>query len=126
MTIGPEPMIRMRLRSVRLGIALPRRRRRLLLDQSVHDRRLRRRFLAAVEHVVEAGAAGPRDLAAAPELLAQHAHAPVDPLADRVRLERGLVLRGERGPLGLLAPSLGLPVRDQVFGHDALSLPSWS
>src|SRR5262245_39026458 len=126
MTIGPEPMIRMRLRSVRWGNALPRRGPRLFLDQAVHDRRLRRGFLAAIEHVVEAAAADPRDLAAAPELLAEHAHAPVDALADRVRLERGLVLRRERGPLRLLAPSLGLPVRDQVFWHDALSLPSWS
>src|SRR5262245_4210838 len=126
MTIGPEPMIRMRLRSVRLGIALPRRGPRLFLDQAVDDRRLRRRFFTAVQDVVEAPAADPRDLAAAPQLLAEHAHAPIDPLADRVRLEPGLVLRRERGPLWLLAASLGLPVGDQIFGHDALSLPSWS
>src|SRR5258705_10634503 len=117
MTIGPEPMIRMRLRSVRLGIALPRRR-RLFLHQAVHDRRLRRRFLAAVEHVVEAAAADPRGFATAPELLAQHARAPVHPLADRVRLEWGLLLRGERGPPGLLAPPPRLPGRGRGFWTD--------
>src|SRR5262245_14875324 len=126
MTIGPEPMIKIRLRSVRLGIALPRRGPRLFLHQAVHDRRFRRRLFAAIQHVVEATTADPRDLAAAPELLTEHAHAAIDPLADRVRLERGLVLCGERGPLGLLAASLCPPVRDQVFGHDALSLRSWS
>src|SRR5215475_11709024 len=126
MTIGPEPMIRMRLMSVRLRIVLPRRGPRLFFHQAVHDRRLRRRLFPAIQDVVEATAADPRDLAAAPELLAEHAHAPVDPLADRVRLERRLVLRRERGPLGLLAAPLGLSVGDQIFGHDALSLPSWS
>src|SRR5439155_1003456 len=98
--------------------------RRLFLHETIDDRRLRRRFLAAIEHVVEPAVADPRDLAAAPELLAQDAHAPVDPLADRVGFERGLALRGERGPLRLLAAPFGLAVGDEGFGHDAVSSPS--
>src|SRR5882724_1822331 len=118
MTIGPEPMIRMRLRSVRLGS--------LFLHEPVDDRGLRRRLFSAVKDVVEAAVADPRDLAAAPELLTQDAHPPVDPLADRMRFERALALRRERGPLGFLAAPFRLPVRDQVLGHDEVSLPSGS
>src|SRR5262249_28370318 len=80
----------------------------------------------AVEDVVEPTVADPGDFTAAPELLAQHAHPAVDALADRMRFQRRLTLRGERGPLGLLAASLGLSIRDQVLGHIEVSLPSGS
>src|SRR6266480_3091240 len=119
MTIGPEPMIRMRVRSVRFGIG----RLALLLAEPVHDRRLGGRLLAAVEDVVDAAAADPDDLAVPPELLTEDAHPPVDALANGVRLERRVALGGERGPLGLLARSLRLPIRDQVLGHDQVQPP---
>src|SRR5882762_3450756 len=118
MTIGPEPMIRMRLRSVRLG--------RLFLHEPVDDRGLRRRLFSAVKDIVEPAVADPRDLTATPELLAQDAHAPIDPLTDCVGFERGFGLRRERGPLGFLAAPFGLPIRDQVLGHGEISLPSGS
>src|SRR2546423_15427973 len=106
MTIGPEPMIRMRVRSVRFGIGLP----ALLLAEPVHDRRLGGRLLAAVEDVVDAAAADPDDLAVPPELLAEDAHPPVDALANGVGLQGGGALGRERGPPGLLARSLRRPV----------------
>src|SRR5437773_10031815 len=124
MTIGPEPMIRMRFRSVRFGIGVRwRAPRRLLLHQPVDDRHLRRGFFSAIQDIVETAAADPRDLAAVPQLLAEHADAPVDALADRVRLERGLALRRERRPLRLLAAAFRPPVRDQVLGHDGSHPP---
>src|SRR5262245_36446688 len=120
MTIGPEPMRRMRRRSVRLG-------RGLLLHQPVDDGDLGRRLLAAVQHVVEAARSGPDDLAVAPELLAEHAHALVDALADGVPFERGVALTGERRPLRLLAAPFRLPVRNQILGHRDSNLPcAWT
>src|SRR2546430_14132244 len=108
MTIGPEPMIRMRVRSVRFGIG----RLALLLAEPVHDRRLGGRLLAAVEDGVDAAAAEPDDLAVPPELLTEDAHPPVDALANGGRLERRGALGGERGPLGLLGRSPPLPMRE--------------
>src|SRR5439155_1286961 len=80
------------------------------------------RLLALVEDVVDASGADPDHLAVAPQLLTEHAHAALDALLDGVRLQRGLALRGERRPLGLLSSTLDLPVRDQVFRHGGISL----
>src|SRR6266704_5243094 len=86
MTIGPEPMIRIFLRSVRLGTQAPRPR-RLFFDQPIDDRRLRHGLFTAIEDIVQTPLADPDDLAVPPELLAQDAHAPLDALADRVGFE---------------------------------------
>src|SRR4029079_3224908 len=61
--------------------------------------------------------ADPDDLGVAPQLLAQHAQAAIDPLADGLGLQRGFALRRERRPLGLLPGAVGLPIRDQVLRH---------
>src|SRR2546422_6615046 len=74
MTIGPEPMIRIFLRSVRLGTQAPRPR-RLFFDQPKDDRRLRHGLFTAIEDIVQTPLADPDDLAVPPELLAQDAHA---------------------------------------------------
>src|SRR5580765_2041748 len=114
MTIGPEPMRRIFRMSVRLGTdGLS-----SLLDQPVDDGDLRRGLLPLVEDVVDAAGAHPADLAAPPDLLAQHADALVHALAHRVGLQRDLALGGEARPLGLLSGFLGLAVRDQVFRHE--------
>ena len=94
----------------------------LLFHEPVDDRGVRRRFLALVEHVVDAAGPDPDRLTVAPQLLAQHAHAALDALLDGVRLQRGLALRRERRPLGLLSRALDLPVRDQIFRHVSLRL----
>src|SRR5215467_6457751 len=99
---------------------------RLLVDDSVDDGDLGGGFFAAVEDVVEAAVTDPLDLAAAPELLAQHAHALVHALADGVGLQRALAVGGEGRPLGLAARVVGLAVRDQVLGHRRITLPSSS
>src|SRR5262249_61163106 len=75
----------------------------LFLHESVDYRGFRRGLFSAVEDIVEPAVADPCHLTAAPELLAEHAHPPIDALADRVGFERGLALRGERRPLGFLA-----------------------
>src|SRR5215469_13053292 len=110
MMIGPEPIRRTFWRSRRLG-------KELLFDQSVHDRGFRRGLIAPVEDVVEAAGADPGHLAIAPELLAQHAHALLDALLDRVRLHARLALRGEYRPLRLLPGLFGLAIGDQIFRH---------
>src|SRR5499426_1587478 len=111
MTMGPEPIRRIFLRSVRFGTP------RLALDLPVHDGGLGNRLLALVEHVVDAPRTKPHRLAVAPELFPQHAHALFHALLDGVGLERQLALAGEGSPLWLLAGLLGLSVRDQVFRH---------
>src|SRR6266487_3148303 len=88
----------------------------LFFDQSIDDRGVGRGLLAPVEDVVEAARADPDDLAVAPELLAEHAHALLDPLLDRVRLHGRLALRREHRPLRLFAV-LGLAIGDQVLWH---------
>src|SRR6266542_5707667 len=88
----------------------------LFFNQSIHDRGLGRGLLAPVEDVVEAARADPDDLAVAPELLAEHAHALLDALLDGVRLHGRLALRGEDRPVRLFAV-LGLAISDQVLWH---------
>src|SRR5262245_13417278 len=109
MTIGPEPISRIFRRSCRLGThtlrtlderrapmsAIEDTRSRLFLDDAIDDRGLRRRLVAAIEHVVEAARTEPEDLAVAPELLAEHAHALVDALAHGARLEGKVAGRRE-------------------------------
>src|SRR5262245_22561142 len=90
---------------------------RLLFDESVHDRRLRRRLLATKEHIVQTAGADPDHLAVAPELLSQYAHALRDPLLDRVGFHAELALRGEDGPVGFLSGILGLAIGDQILRH---------
>src|SRR5438445_227175 len=55
--------------------------------------------------------------AVSPQLLAEHAHALVDPLLDGARLQRRLALRRERGPVRLLAGALDLAIGDEVLRH---------
>jgi hypothetical protein len=62
MTIGPEPMIGIFLRSVRLGTQAPAPP-GLLVDQPIDDRRLRHGLFTAVEDVVQATLTDPDDLA---------------------------------------------------------------
>src|SRR3989442_6845944 len=62
MTIGPEPTIRIFLRSVRLGTQAPRPR-RLFFDQPIDDRRLRHGLFTAIEDIVQTPLADPDDLA---------------------------------------------------------------
>src|SRR5216117_2454068 len=114
MTIGPEPMMRIFRRSARLGTTPPRGRTRWR-SPAPPPRACRGRRRAVL--------ADPRDLAVAPELLAQDAHPPLDPLADRVGFEGRVARRRERRPLGLLAGPFGLPIRDQVIGHDVVQPP---
>src|SRR5262245_48605062 len=113
MTIGPDPIRRILLMSVRLGT------RRLVLDEPVDDGDLGCGLLALVEHVVQTAGAYPGHLAGAPELLAEHAHALLDPLAHGVGFHGGIALVGQAVPLGLLSGFLGLAVRDQILGHGA-------
>src|SRR5262245_35365087 len=113
MTIGPDPIRRIFLMSVRFGTRVL----VLVLDETVDDGDLGRGLLPLVEHVVQAPGAYPGDLAGAPELLAEHAHALLDPLTHGVGLHGGIALGGEAGPLGLLSGFLGLAVRDQILGH---------
>src|SRR5215475_10512673 len=115
MTMGPEPIRRIFLRSVRLGTP------RLALYLPVHYGRFGNRLLALVEHVVDPPRAEPHRLAVAPELLTEHAHALLHALLDGMGFQGELALAGEGGPLGLLAGLFGLAVRDQVFRHRSAS-----
>src|SRR5438552_17011144 len=108
MTIGPEPMIRIFLRSVRLGTQAPRPR-RLFFDQPIDDRRLRHGPFTALEDIVQTPLADPDDLAVSPELLAHAAHAPLAALADRAGLEGRVARRREPRALGLRAVPFGAP-----------------
>src|SRR5437899_12937734 len=105
MTIGPEPMIRIFLRSVRLGTQAPRPR-RLFFDQRIDDRRLRHGLFTAIEDIVQTPLADRADLAVPSELVAQDAHAPLDALADRVGCGERVAARRELRPLALLAGPL--------------------
>src|SRR5437667_12374268 len=116
MTIGPEPMIRIFLRSVRLGTQAPRPR-RLFFDQPIDDRRLRHGLFTAIEDIVQTPLADPDDLAVPPELLAQDAHAPLDALADRVGFEGRVARPRERRPPGLRPGPFGLSLRGQRLAH---------
>src|ERR1700693_2383828 len=89
----------------------------LLVDRAIDDGDLGGGFFAAVEDVVETAVADPEHFAAAPELLAQDAHPLVHALADGMRFERGLAVRGERRPLGLGSRIFGLSIRDEVLRH---------
>src|SRR5437016_619041 len=110
MTIGPDPINKILLRSVRLGNAL-------LFHDAVDDRDLGRRLFTAIEDVVEPARADPDHVAVAPQLLPEYAHPLLDALLDGVRFQRALARRGERRPVRLLTRGVGLPVRDEVQGH---------
>src|SRR3989442_10140497 len=101
MTIGPEPMIRIFLRSVRLGTQAPRPR-RLFFDQPIDDRRLRHGLFTAVEDVVQTPPADPDDLAVPPQLPPQNAPAPPHALAGRRRVPE----TGPCSPWGASPPTL--------------------
>src|SRR3989442_12295979 len=81
MTIGPEPMIRIFLRSVRLGTQAPRPR-RLFFDQPIDDRRLRHGLFTAIEDIVQTPLPDPDDLPVPHSLFAPEALAPAAPIAD--------------------------------------------
>src|SRR5215468_294589 len=80
-TMGPEPIRRIFLRSVRFGTLC------LALDLAVDDGGFGNRLLALVEHVVDAPRAEPHRLAVAPELLPEHAHALLHALLDGMGLQ---------------------------------------
>src|SRR5207247_2398056 len=121
-------------REVQPGLAAERRQQRLrplALDDLRDDlggQRLqvgpRRGFFALVEYLVDAPATDPGDLAVAPELLAEHAHALVDSLPDRLGLEPSVVLGGERRPFGLLPRLLGLPIGHEILRYTLDQPPS--
>src|SRR5947209_20600561 len=92
MTIGPDPISRIFLRSVRLGNAL-------LFHDAVDDRDLGRRLFTAIENVVEPARADPDHVAVAPQLLPEHAHPLLDALLDALRLPPAPPRPGARPPV---------------------------